>query len=127
MNTAVGNILRNFFVLVEIANLSEISKRLLLFEKKKKSHTGNQTDLLKDCYCLFVCLSVANISSSSTGLGGLKELESLSSHTLGLEVQVLQASKVLTVRPPQSWAGNGNSASEGISATKKLHILPNWN
>jgi len=60
---------------------------------------------------------VADISSSSTGFGGLKELGSLNFHTFGLEVRVLQASKVLTVRPPRSWAGNGNSASEGISAT----------
>lgn len=83
-----------------------------------EAHSGNQTDLLKDCCCLSVYLSVANKSSSSTGPGGLKELENLNSHTLVLEVQVLQAPKVLTVRPPLSWAGNGNSSSEGISATK---------
>lgn len=40
--------------------------------------------------CLFVCLSVANISSSSRESGGLKRLESLSSHTLGLGVQVFR-------------------------------------
>lgn len=58
MNTAVGNILRNFFVLVEIANLSEISKRLLLFEKKKKKphwKSNRSTERLLLFVCLFVC------------------------------------------------------------------------
>lgn len=57
MNTAVGNILINFFVLIEIANLSEISERLLAFGKKKKPQwkPNRSTERLLS----FVCLSVA--------------------------------------------------------------------
>lgn len=56
MNTAVGNILRNLLVLVEIASLSEISKSWLVFEKRKPHQESNRsTERLLLFVYLFAC------------------------------------------------------------------------
>lgn len=57
MNTAVGNILRNFLLLVELACFSEISKSWLVFEKTRKHQESNRSTerLLLFAY-LFACL-----------------------------------------------------------------------
>lgn len=105
-NTAVGNILRNFFVLVEIANLSEISKRLLLFGKKKKATLEIKQIYWKTAIvCLFVCLWLTYLAPQQD-LEGWRSWKVSTPTLLGLKFRFY--------RLPKSWQSDHPRAGQGM-------------